>query len=70
MALSDTQVAWLEKLFELARGNDGMLSDWDRKFLADMEERFEKYADKAYVSPSQGTQLRRIYNKLTGRDNE
>ena len=66
MALSDKQVSWLEDFFEAARLHEGKLSDWERKFVADVEERFDKYAADLNISPKQGNVLRRTWNKMMG----
>jgi hypothetical protein len=68
MALSDEQVVWLRTFFEDCKTHEGKLSDWERGFVSDLEEKFDKYEADVRVSEKQGAILKRIYKKFREAD--
>lgn len=54
----------LKELIGLANDNAGRLSDFERDFVLDLEEKVEKYGDRTYMSDKQWKILERIEEKV------
>lgn len=42
------------------------ITDWERSFMADMQERFNEYRERTRISDKQWAIIDRIYDKVIG----
>ena len=65
MPLTEDETEKLQRIIDLAAdAAPGQLSDWERSFLKDQQERFEKYGTDTRMSPKQWGVLDRILAAL------
>jgi hypothetical protein len=64
MALTEDQETSLSEVLDMAQDSEQLLSDWERTFIADFREKYEKYGATVFVSAKQWGILDRIRGKL------
>ena len=64
MALDVDTAAWVEGLLEAYIEAQSSVSDWERGFMSDQVERWEKFGSDIRFSPRQWDILRRVAAKL------
>lgn len=64
MSISEEYADRLELILNGAQEYEGELTDWERGFIQDTVERYEKYGTNIRVSDKQWVILERIWGKL------
>lgn len=72
MALTQEEESELQLCLDEIHANEDRLTEWEKGFISDMSDRFEKYEQTLFVSPKQWKIIRRVYDKVTraGRDRD
>lgn len=65
MALTQEEEEQLQLYLDEFSSNEDRLTEWEKGFVHDMQERFEKYEQTLFVSGKQWKILTRIYEKVT-----
>ena len=64
MALSDDQETKLVAILEACEDQIQHLNDWERNFLADQQERYQKYKSQMSLTAKQWTILDKMMEKV------
>jgi hypothetical protein len=64
MRLEDYPAELADQLKELFKSDSDLISEWEANFISDLQERFEQWEEKMYISEKQADTIERIYNKV------
>lgn len=70
MAITEEQNEQLTDMLSDIQGNMSLLNDWERGFIKDQIERFDKYGVSIFLSPKQWSTIRSIHEKVAGPQDE
>jgi len=62
--LTDAECAWLEKLEKAVDEFWNELTEWERRFMEELLERFRRHGDRTRISPKQWDIVTRISEKI------
>lgn len=62
--MTEDEISFLESTIEARNDHGQMISEWERKFIDDQAQRYEKYGDDTRMSPKQWAVIAKIADKL------
>jgi hypothetical protein len=63
--LSESELESLTYIIEESKTNAGKLTDWELSFVASIEERYNEYQERTYLSERQLAIIEKIEKKLS-----
>lgn len=62
--MTQDEISFLESVIEARADHGHMISEWERKFLDDQKQRYDKYGEETRMSPKQWAVIAKIADKL------